>query len=258
MAEHPSDTERLAREATFHDHGVGASRARASTEKFYAVTRSSLKRYRELVLADVSGQRVLEYGCGAGSAAFDIARAGGKVVGIDISPVRIELAQQQAKEQGVADRAEFRVMNAEELAFPAGSFDRVVGSGILHHLDLAHGYAEVARVLSPEGYGAFVEPLGHNPLINWYRRRTPQMRTPDEHPLRIEDLQLARQYFGAVETDFFHLFSLGAVPFRSTPLFGPLLAMAEAMDRAAMRFLPPVRRWAWMSVMSLRLPTYRE
>lgn len=38
----------------------------------------------------------------------------------------------------------------------------------------------------------FSEPLGHNPIINWYRNRTPEMRTEDEHPLLIKDIEFAK------------------------------------------------------------------
>ena len=120
------------------------------------------------------------------------AAAGAHATGIDISPVAIEMGVREAASRGLRDRTHFAVMNAEALDFPDASFDRVCGSGILHHLDLKKAYGEIARVLRPNGYGIFLEPLGHNPLINWYRRRTPQMRTEDEHPLLKSDLALAR------------------------------------------------------------------
>ena len=44
----------------------------------------------------------------------------------------------------------------------------------------------------------FVEPLGHHPLITADRRRTPALRTIDEHPLLLGDLEQAREQFRAV------------------------------------------------------------
>jgi hypothetical protein len=79
--------------------------------------------------------------------------------------------------------------------------------------------------------GIFLEPLGHNPLINWYRRRTPQMRTEDEHPLLKSDLALAREYFSKIRSRFFHFAVLGAVPLRRSLLFKPALAIGEGIDR---------------------------
>jgi ubiquinone/menaquinone biosynthesis C-methylase UbiE len=243
--------QRLEREAAFHDESF-TSDVRADAYKFYAVTATTNRYYHSLIFADVQGKRVLEYGCGTGSAAFDLARRGATVVGIDISPVAIEMATQKAVEEGLADRATFRLMNAEELEFSDGSFDLICGTGILHHLDLDKSYSEIARVLSTNGRGVFSEPLGHNPLINWYRNRTPHMRTPDEHPLLARDLALARKYFPEVHARFFQLSSLGIVPFRSTPLFKPLYALAEGLDRLAMTLLPPLKWWAWNVVVQLK------
>ena len=243
--------ERLDREAAFHDNSF-SSDLRADADKFYAVTITSMNRYRQLIYQNVRGKSVLEYGCGTGSSAFDIARLGGRVTGIDISQVAIDLATKKAHVEGVSDRTTFMLMNAEELSFPDESFDIICGTGILHHLDIERSYSEIARVLKPGGMGVFFEPLGHNPLINWYRGRTPQMRTPDEHPLLAHDLKLAERYFSAVDVEYFHLFSLGIVPLRNTPLFKPLYALTEMLDRVSMAIIPPLKNWAWYSVLALR------
>jgi hypothetical protein len=41
---------------------------------------------------------------------------------------------------------------------------------------------------APAGWALFSEPLGHNPLVNWYRNRTPEQRTEDEHPLLLSSI----------------------------------------------------------------------
>lgn len=243
--------DRLESEAAFHDEAF-ATGVRAPAHKFYAVTSNSRMRYRDLILKDVRGKRVLEYGCGPGSSAFEIARRGGRVVGIDISRVGLDLAAKRAKAEGVSDRTEFMLMNAEELSFADASFDLIVGTGILHHLDLEKSYAELARVLKPGGVAVFSEPLGHNPLINWYRRRTPHLRTSDEHPLLMSDLMLAKRRFASVNVSFHHLTSLTVVPFRSTPLFRPLYALTEGLDRILWSIIPPLRSWAWCAVLEIR------
>ena len=42
---------------------------------------------------------------------------------------------------------------------------------------------EISRILKPNGKLLFIEPLGTNPLINFYRKLTPKSRSKDEHPL---------------------------------------------------------------------------
>ena len=242
---------RLHSEATFHDEAF-QTQGRARAAKFYSVTARSRASYRHRLLTDIGGKRVLEYGCGQGSWAFEIARLGGRVTGIDISPVGIEMATARAEAEHLSDRAVFLVADAEHLPFTDASFDVVAGSGILHHLDLPVAYAEVARVLTDNGRAVFIEPLGHNPLINWYRERTPELRTRDEHPLREEDLEVARRYFRSFDVEYFHLASLGVVPLRATPLFQPLYRAAEALDVVLMAAIPPLRKWAWTVVIELR------
>ncbi|HXQ44750.1 MAG TPA: class I SAM-dependent methyltransferase [Acidimicrobiales bacterium] len=256
----PHDTsdsaERAAREQEFHDHAF-THETRARVAKYYAVTRRSSACYERFLDAIAPPARVLEYGCGEGSAAFDLARRGVAVTGIDISPIGIDHANQEAAAAGLST-AEFVVMDAENLTFADGDFDVVCGSGILHHLDLERALDEVARVLSPHGHACFQEPLGHNPLINLYRRLTPSLRTVDEHPLLQSDLARLRAPFGDVEVRYFHLFTLLAVPFRRFRLFSGLLHLLESVDRFLFAVIPPLRRFAWLVVIELAAPTTRS
>lgn len=244
---------RLEREREFHDRAF-AEDVRAPAKRFYAVTGSLFAWYEQTLAAHAAGARALEYGCGPGSRAFHLARNGAHVVGIDISPVAIEQATARGRAEGLADRLEFRVMDAEALDFRDGEFDLVCGSGILHHLDLARSFAQLARVLNPEGVGVFTEPLGHNPAINAYRNRTPELRTVDEHPLRVGDFALARRSFEDVETRFFTLTSLAAIPLRERAAFERVVGGLDALDRWLFRVAPPLRRYAWMVGITLRRP----
>lgn len=213
-----------------------------------------MERCAELLLeGGVTGRRALEYGCGPGSNAFLLGERGAAVTGIDISDVAIEQARARAEAEGVAARCEFEVMNAEQTSFADHGFDLICGTAILHHLDLEAAYAEIARLLKPDGRAVFVEPLGHNPAINAYRRRTPQLRTEDEHPLMVKDLELAGTWFGRTAISYFNLSTLLAVPFRRTRAFEPALAALQALDRALFR-LPPARKHAWMVVIRLEGP----
>jgi SAM-dependent methyltransferase len=244
---------RVAREREFHDQTF-RDNARESASKFYAIAGESTAFCQRYLQARCSGRDLLEYGCGEGSYSIELAGRASSVTAIDISPVAIEHAGQMARELGVMDRVRLRVMNAEALEFDDASFDLISGTGILHHLVLQKAFAEIARTLRPGGSALFVEPLAHNPLINLYRRLTPGLRTEDEHPLTVDDFVLARRYFGTVETHFFHLGSLLAVPFRRTSLFPPLLGALHTADRMLFRLLPAIRKYAWMVVLILAQP----
>ena len=249
-----ADEARYERERAFHDERYGDDPDRARAEKFYEAGNESAAQYRAVLATVTSGARVLEYGCGTGSAAFDLAARGAEVLGIDISPVAIAAATAEAVQRGITAGLRFELMNAEALPLPADSFEVVCGSGVLHHLDLARALPEVARVLRPDGWAVFVEPLGHNPLINAYRRRTPEMRTPDEHPLRLDDFALARRHFGIVEVEYFNLLTIAAVPLRHLHFQRGLRAGLHRVDQWLFRLIPPLRRHAWVAVVRLGAP----
>jgi SAM-dependent methyltransferase len=248
---------RLEREREFHDRGY-AEDVRAPTRRFYTVTGAMSTWHKGTLSAHAQGARALEYGCGRGSRAFHLARNGAHVVGIDLSPVAIEQANERAREEGLEDQLSFRVMDGEHLDYPDDSFDLVCGSGILHHLDLAPAYTEIARVLAPSGIGVFEEPMGHNPAINGYRNRTPEMRTVDEHPLLMADLALAERFFGDVGTRFFTLSSLAAIPLRNRSGFERIVGGLDGVDRVLFRVAPVLRRYAWMVGITLRAPRPAE
>ena len=71
------------------------------------------------------GQRVLDVGCGTGNLALPAAKAGAKVVGIDIAPNLVEQARQRAAAAGLD--IQFDEGDAEALPCESGSFDAMVG-----------------------------------------------------------------------------------------------------------------------------------
>lgn len=147
----------------------------------------------------------------------------------------------------------FYVMNAEDLKFENNFFDRICGNSILHHLDLNASLKELTRVLKKEGNAIFIEPLGHNPIINLYRKLTPKLRSKDEHPLTSEDLKLFREYFSNVNIYYFHLTTLLAVPFRNTKLFDKIFYILSKTDSVLFKF-SLFRKNAWMIVLEMSDP----
>src|SRR5690606_30601577 len=115
-------------------------------------------------------------------------------------------------------------------------------------------YKEIVRCLKPGGKAVFIEPLGHNPIINLYRYLTPKLRTEDEHPLMLADIQRAHQYFGQVKVRYYHMLSIAAVVFRKTFLFKPVLNVLDGIDAVLFAVFPFLKRYGWMSVIELSDP----
>jgi len=90
------------------------------------------------------------------------------------------------------------------------------------------------------------EGLNYNPLIKWYRNRTPNLRTKfeKEHILTNEDLRFAARFFEVRDVKYWHLFSILAVPFRKTRFFQPFFSVLSRFDDVILK-IPYVRNMAW-------------
>jgi SAM-dependent methyltransferase len=86
---------------------------------------------------------VLDVGCGTGRLSAALAERGSRVWGVEPSQ---EMAA-RARERGV----NVKVARAEQLPFKEGWFDRAVLWLVAHLVDRPAAFAELARVLSPDG-----------------------------------------------------------------------------------------------------------
>ena len=236
----------IERERRFHNerfsHDVDP---RTGLNKWYASVRHGPEMQNALVRQHARNKTVLEYGCSDGALSLDelyLPAQCHSLTGIDISDVAIKKATAKATKAGLTN-ARFLTMNAEAMTFPDQSFDLVFGRGIVHHLDLQKCFGEISRVLRPNGVAIFCEPMGCNPIINLYRRRTPNIRTPDEHPLLMADFALARRNFARVDTTFYGLFSVASV-FLDATANGIPYRLSKAFDDLILR-LPIVKQYAW-------------
>jgi SAM-dependent methyltransferase len=241
-----SAASRLERERDFHNARFEHDDREAQL-KYYDAIADCFRDYWARVGQLAAGADTLEYGCAYGDNTLRLAATARTATGIDISDVAIEKGRLRARQKGLAN-VRLEAMNAEAMEFPDDSFDLVFGSGIIHHLDIDRAFAEIARVLRPGGRAVFVEPLGLNPVIELYRRFTPNARTPDEHPLLREDFRRFEAAFGSTTCRFYGLTTLAAVPFRRTAARAPLLSLTRAVDRGLFA-LPAVKWWAWYSLM---------
>ena len=73
-----------------------------------------------------AGQRVLDVACGSGTAALAAARRNCVVTGVDYVPALLERGRERAAAEGL--EIDFREGDAEQLPFPAASFDVVLST----------------------------------------------------------------------------------------------------------------------------------
>jgi len=249
--------DRVQREKTFHNK-IYSEGTRKPADKYYTIVKSSRNHHLNILTADCRGKRVLEYGCGCcvTGIPYMLARKGAEVHAIDISEEAITRAKEKALALGLSGAITFRVMDAERMEYEGAFFDLITGTSILHHLNQPRALLELARVLKASGKAVFLEPSAANPMINLYRRLTPHLRSADEQPLRRQDIALMADYFDTVKVHHFHLLALLAVPFRQTPLFGPVFAVLNTIDGLLMK-LPVTKSLAWMLVIEMSEPKQR-
>ena len=117
--------------------GTPAGKARADRRASYFIQHGNI----------IAGKKVLEIGCGTGEFTKRIAQTWADITAIDISPDLLEIARETTPNVNVR----FHIQNVENLDFEDGSFDVVIGSSILHHLNLDPALKEIYRVLRSGG-----------------------------------------------------------------------------------------------------------
>jgi hypothetical protein len=85
-----------------------------------------------------------------------------------------------------------------------------------------------------------------------YRRRTPDARTADEHPLLSSDFKAFDGTFHQSEHRFYGLASLAVVPVRNMPAAAAALRTIGALVDAVLLRIPGLKWWAWYAVMEGR------
>jgi demethylmenaquinone methyltransferase/2-methoxy-6-polyprenyl-1,4-benzoquinol methylase len=97
--------------------------------------------------------RLLDVGAGTADLSIAVARQGPvHPVGVDFSRGMLELGQTKVAQAGLAQQVALVQGNAQQLPFPANSFDVVINGFLLRNLtDMKAAFAEMARVVRPGG-----------------------------------------------------------------------------------------------------------
>jgi SAM-dependent methyltransferase len=112
------------------------------------------------LVADTIGQTVIDFGCGEGSEAVELAKFGAKhIIGVDIRDDVLAIARQRARAAGVADVCEF-VRSTDTVADIIVSID-----SFEHFEDPAEILRTMDRLLKPDGeILASFGPTWYHPL----------------------------------------------------------------------------------------------
>ncbi len=196
-----------------------------------------------------SGELVLDMGCGEGKETLQLASRGLHVIGTDLSLTQLVRARELIEEELPDARFSLIQANAEQLPFADDSFRLIYGKAILHHLDLEGSSNETHRLLRSAGRATFAEPLARHFIIWLGRRLTPKMRTDDERPMELEDLEQFGRTFAEQNLQTYYLLAPLAYLFRLLPggekPFAEIYAMLSTLDQQLLTRFSFLRQFAW-------------
>lgn len=181
------------------------------------------------------GATALELGCGIGIFTSAFAGTGARVVAIDVSPDLIALGRDRAP------GARFVLTDACELPFGDETFDVVLGSSVLHHLEVRPVLREIRRVLRSGGRATFTEPNMLNPQIALQKTIPSLKRWLGDSP--NESAFFAWQLAGVFRAAGFRQVHVEPFDFMHPLLPGALLPAVDRLGRALER-VPVLRHIA--------------
>jgi 2-polyprenyl-3-methyl-5-hydroxy-6-metoxy-1,4-benzoquinol methylase len=183
------------------------------------------------------GKKALEIGCGTGLFTEKFARSGARIIAVDISESLVSLA---ARRHLPEHQVKFMVRRFEDCDVE-GPFDAVIGSSILHHLDISQAVPKIFSLLKPGGIMSFAEPNMLNPQI-FVQKNIPAIKrylgdTPDETAFfswRIRKFLNVRGFVAISVTPFDWLH-----PYTPHPLIRPIVALGRMLEKT-----PLIRQFA--------------
>jgi SAM-dependent methyltransferase len=199
------------------------------------------------VAGNLKRKRILSIGGGVDRLGVSLAKAGNRVLTVDVSPIACAATLELARQEDVQGNLTSLVAAGEEVELQEESFDVVIFKRSLHHMDLPTIIGHVHRILVPSGFLLAEEPVC---LPGWLRRvhttfpfHPEAVRTTDEQELTPEDLNLIRRTFRQMNVSYFDCFARESVAyFLYQARIEGLLRLLGKLDYVVMnRYLPVTR-----------------
>jgi len=204
--------------------------------------------FNNLIKKNSKDKLVLDMACGFGRESITAATSDAKlVVGIDLSPNSVKEGNELAKKNNLKNVI-FSVADCENLYFDNDSFDTIICARMLHHIEFETVMKELLRVLKKGGKVICIEALGINPILNLYRRKTPEQRTHWEtaNILTFKHLKIADKYFKVENIQYWHFLSpLAKFSKKLLPFF-------NFLDSKIFSKIPYLNRLAWIFTFELK------
>ncbi len=206
-------------------------------------------RYITKCLGDLKGKRVVDLGCGLGEASVYFALLGANVTAVDLSLGMLDVVKRLAKKYHVS--VAVKQAAVEYLKFPRSEkFDVFYAGNVFHHIDIEKSLSRITPYLSKQGKVVCWEPVAYNPVINIYRNLARKVRSYDEQPIRMSDIDIFRKHFRHVDVQWFWL---------TTLLIFIIMILVERRNPNKERLWKSVVResdaWSWLYVPLSKLDT---
>jgi SAM-dependent methyltransferase len=200
------------------------------------------------LLGNVHDKIVLDLGCGQGENIVVLLARGARVLGIDISPDLIALAERRLRDAAL--EAALSVDSAYETGLPDEAVDVIFCMALIHHLDIRLVRDEMRRILKPGGVVILKEPIRFSNTYGRLRSLLPAQEdiSDFEHPLTQEELATMTQPFKVEGTRYFRL---PFVPLVFRALHSETRVASKTSDWT-LRHVPALARYATIVVTRLR------
>jgi SAM-dependent methyltransferase len=180
------------------------------------------------------------------------------VKAFDISPNCVRIAKRLARKNDVESFIEVSEGVIENLMYPDETFDIVVGTRILHHVEIEPATQELVRVLKPGAFAIFWEPTYKNPFFRAMRKiyralSMPKHGTTFEHPLSRQEITILQDAFEGrlrMHAAPFVFFSHLALVSGLTK-WKLIEKIVNVVDYVIDRALPFLRKWSYHQILVL-------